>query len=393
MSERILALAQLLPDKSSLDDYTLEELQHIAKRYPYFAPAQFLLVQKMKDAAVPEAAAQQQKASLYYNDPVLFDFFISPDRFFIEEQVHSLVDNTSVQASAISNAYSEYDATGPEQSQFMQYETEPSDLVHDTIAVQEPIFVPIEETSEEPSFVGTETNSQLNESFPEPDKVNEIDSEAGSEPIVLPVQDLKDGLLTEEHIEVPQTGTTEPAEVALPVMPDKPEEKVSALTLHGEAEPANSDGNGTELSEAATVTTSALTVRSEALGPSSATEPLSFEPFHTVDYFASQGIRITTDELPKDKLSKQLRSFTEWLKMMKRLPAAEAAKSPETVAEKSVESLAIHSVEGSDVVTEAMAEVWARQGNRQKAIETYNKLSLLNPSKRTYFAAKIENLS
>jgi O-methyltransferase involved in polyketide biosynthesis len=78
---------------------------------------------------------------------------------------------------------------------------------------------------------------------------------------------------------------------------------------------------------------------------------------------------------------------------MKRLPAAEVAQSPETVAEKSVESLASHSVEGSDVVTEAMAEVWARQGNRQKAIETYNKLSLQNPSKRTYFAAKIENLS
>jgi hypothetical protein len=39
-----------------------------------------------------------------------------------------------------------------------------------------------------------------------------------------------------------------------------------------------------------------------------------------------------------------------------------------------------------------MAEVWERQGNREKAMEVYNKLSLLNPSKRAYFAAKIDSL-
>jgi hypothetical protein len=78
---------------------------------------------------------------------------------------------------------------------------------------------------------------------------------------------------------------------------------------------------------------------------------------------------------------------------MKRLPASELSKAPESTAEKKVESLASHSVVESDVVTEAMAEVWAKQGNKGKAIETYNKLSLLNPSKRAYFAAKIENLS
>jgi hypothetical protein len=44
------------------------------------------------------------------------------------------------------------------------------------------------------------------------------------------------------------------------------------------------------------------------------------------------------------------------------------------------------------VLTEAMAEVWIKQGNKQKAIETYNKLGLLNPSKKAYFAGLIENL-
>jgi hypothetical protein len=40
-----------------------------------------------------------------------------------------------------------------------------------------------------------------------------------------------------------------------------------------------------------------------------------------------------------------------------------------------------------------MAEVWMRQGNKEKAIEIYNKLSLLNPSKKAYFAAKINSLN
>lgn len=77
---------------------------------------------------------------------------------------------------------------------------------------------------------------------------------------------------------------------------------------------------------------------------------------------------------------------------MKRLPVAEMTKTPETTAEKTVEKLATHSVADNDVVTEAMAEVWAKQGAHEKAIETYNKLCLLNPSKRAYFAARIEKL-
>jgi hypothetical protein len=118
----------------------------------------------------------------------------------------------------------------------------------------------------------------------------------------------------------------------------------------------------------------------------------TFEPYHTVDYFASQGIKLSQEELPKDQLGKQMKSFTEWLKTMKRLPASELVKSVDTNAEKKVENLAEHSLKSADIVTEAMAEVWARQGNHQKALEVYNKLSLQNPSKRAYFAAKIENL-
>jgi hypothetical protein len=120
--------------------------------------------------------------------------------------------------------------------------------------------------------------------------------------------------------------------------------------------------------------------------------PLIFEPYHTVDYFASQGIKLNQEEAPPDKFGRQLKSFTEWLKTMKRLPAAEISKNIDTGSEQNVQHLAADSVHESEVYTEAMAEVWLKQGNHPKALEVYNKLSLLNPSKKAYFADKIENL-
>ncbi len=121
-------------------------------------------------------------------------------------------------------------------------------------------------------------------------------------------------------------------------------------------------------------------------------DELIIEPYHTVDYFASQGIKWKEEEKPADKFGQQLKNFNEWLKTMKRLPVSEIAKKTEPVAEKKVEEMAEHSLEDRDVITETMAEVWEKQGNTAKAIEIFSKLCLLEPSKSAYFAAKIEEL-
>jgi hypothetical protein len=60
--------------------------------------------------------------------------------------------------------------------------------------------------------------------------------------------------------------------------------------------------------------------------------------------------------------------------------------------EKQVAELAHHSLDEKQVWTEAMAEVWIKQGERQKAIRIYEKLSLLDPAKSAYFATKIDSL-
>jgi hypothetical protein len=59
--------------------------------------------------------------------------------------------------------------------------------------------------------------------------------------------------------------------------------------------------------------------------------------------------------------------------------------SPVDMARRSVE-------DRDDVVSETLAKIYAAQGDHQRAIRIYIKLSLLYPEKNSYFAALIENL-
>ncbi len=117
----------------------------------------------------------------------------------------------------------------------------------------------------------------------------------------------------------------------------------------------------------------------------------AFEPMHLVDYFASQGIKLSEEVQTADKLGKQLKSFTEWLKVMKKvhLPDTGAAASGAEIA---IQAQAEKSNTENEIITEAMADVFAQQGKAGKAIELYQKLSLLNPGKSAYFATQIEKL-
>ena len=118
----------------------------------------------------------------------------------------------------------------------------------------------------------------------------------------------------------------------------------------------------------------------------------AFTPYFTVDYFAAQGIKLGDAQSAEDRFDTQLKSFTAWLKQMKRLPGASSKGSISVGEEKSIEQMAEASLREQNAETEAMAQVWAKQGNKKKAIEIYQKLKLQIPAKSAYFAAKIEFL-
>jgi hypothetical protein len=133
---------------------------------------------------------------------------------------------------------------------------------------------------------------------------------------------------------------------------------------------------------------------------------LTFQPLYTDDYFAYKRLKEPEQaEQLSEKAAAEMKSFTSWLKEMKHTFAEKASKqwyhqqmhrSYEDVdpeVSEAVEKMAMESITlNDDIVSETLAEIWARQHQYQTAIHIYQKLSLLNPNKSAYFAQKIKEL-
>jgi hypothetical protein len=308
-----LALAVL---KKPLQECSLEELQELTEKYPYFGPAQFLLAKKFSEPSLysdndpAHYEEQVQKASLYFQNRVW---------------LHHLLNNDESSAPFVSYPPINLIGTSTEQK---------GQTMGDHFDAQ-------------PAAERTAINQSNEEDVNDP-------AEIAAEPISATSESIEQGLIQDakEELANPISGN-----------PDLPQQ--------------------TDLSPK---------MPQSSTQPVTANAGLVFEPYHTVDYFASQGIRFKDDEKPKDRLGMQLKSFTEWLKTLKQVPVADLVKHVDSSAEKKVEQMAEYSIAERHVITEAMAEVWKKQGNRAKAEEIYRKLSLLDPSKSSYFAAKIEEL-
>lgn len=113
------------------------------------------------------------------------------------------------------------------------------------------------------------------------------------------------------------------------------------------------------------------------------------------DYFAAQGIELDLSKLPQDKFTQQLRSFTAWLKVIKNKEGMAQNEQIDQIGpdqEQMIAQIAEKANVPADILTESMAEIWEKQGNKKKAIATYEKLSFIFPEKSVYFASRIEQL-
>jgi hypothetical protein len=314
MNVHINQLVKSLLQKDSIEQCSLQELQHFADSNPHFGAAQLLLTKKLKIENSDRYNDQLQKTFLYFHNPMW---------------VEHLLNETTAASPELRSLPSLGSGTSKGGALASQNNTVTSDGI----------------TSE------TQGNTLTT------DKVS--------------IKSLSNTLSTDQTTEILSDSKNPPSEGGDATLAT---EKTIIDLSEPKAPPREGFG--------------------EAVSPPEGREaaPLLFEPYHTIDYFASQGIKLKDADKGTDKFSQQLRSFTDWLKTMKKIPAAEIAKQAETVTEKKVEQMAAHSLQDGDVVTEAMAEVWVKQGNITKAIDLYSKLSLQEPAKSVYFAAKIEEL-
>jgi hypothetical protein len=344
-------ILQQVFNKRSLNDVSISELKELTEQYPYFNAAQFLLAKKIRlEKGEAEASISRdleahsdivsnphsaKHPALFFHNPLWFNFLMKQE--FKSNEIG----------------------------------------VEDELVLDSKHLAEESEISEEsgvPSEIGVQDKSG-------------VSSETGvSDIIEVPVE-------TDEAKENDVTENPEPGHPFLNEAQSELEITASEVVID---EGQNFDNSEDEIVKEPVEQNQKI---SESLKQSSieqkkpTDESLEFEPFHTIDYFASQGIKLQQAELGKDKFGQQLRSFTEWLKSMKKIPPPSPDDTGDPVVQEQVIQFAQVSNETKEIITETMAEVWSLQGNRQKAIEIYKKLSLLNPAKSAYFASKIDKLN
>lgn len=347
MQQHIQTLVKQIFRKDDLKDVTVNELEQFTASFPYAAVGQFLLARKLKEAGSEQFAHQADKASLYFNNPLWAHWQLqqhttavtepAPALPIVPQKTEPLVQHEPV-VSVVSLA--------EEAVEQQEIPTIPIPEEATAISEEQPEIIHNTETAEVQPEEATE------ESLPETEAVTETAETAYS-----PVTSGNDALppAEEEDYEAEEEDDT-----AAPPLPQ-------LLQATG---------------------TPMQTVQ--------APEEDLFEPYHTIDYFASQGIKLSKEDtdLIQGTLDRQLKSFTEWLRSMKRIaPVVVAAERElDDTTNQSIVQIAEHSVSGKEIVTEAMAEVWAKQGNLPRAIAIYEKLSLQNPAKNAYFAARIQEV-
>jgi BMFP domain-containing protein YqiC len=379
MDDRFSILSQQVFNKS-LSDFSVDELVAVTEQNPYFTAAQILLLKKL-DKGSEAYNSQYQKAILYYHDPVAFDYLVHREEFETEVLTETNADNEQVRENIESTeaVITDIEIAGDENADDVETYM---DEMRSGSSIEQEEKIDLEKSEQ----------IQLDEIIEElslEEKINSADNLYDDEQTEI-ISENKEPV-EESNYSKHETEVLERDQFVQEPGDNEDITEPHQVKLYEETEPVHLAGDDQNINEPSQEIEAPHIPSLPSLKEMKETD-LVFEPFHTVDYFASQGIKISQEEAPKDKFGKQLKSFTEWLKTMKRLPAAEIASSVERSSEQKIENLAADSVNSADVVTEAMAEVWLRQGNKEKAIEIYNKLILLYPSKSAYFAAKIDSL-
>lgn len=355
-----------------LEDVPEEKLNALVREYPYFAPAHWWLARKT--IGTENGDSLLKKAAV---------FSISPTR--LQAYLHEETGE-SVLATTMSDI--ETDETTipvlPTSNTTTIAETNEETPTDDTTVTEAPATtLPI---------TGTEAEEEI---FTAPEEGTADD--AATTDTAAPPSSIADtaGTETEEAISTPSaegdTAATE-TEEDTPTEITETREKEIPTEAAGEITTAEEEAEEQPTDEP--LSTTAAETRYTPL----------IQPLYTEDYFAYTGAKLPEDlDDHKKPTMAQLRSFTDWLRTLKR-PAgstdpdmdpeeAEEARLASGQSSSFIRQIADASLQkNEEVLTEAMAEVRIRQGQPQKAVAIYEKLSLLNPEKSSYFARKIEEL-
>jgi hypothetical protein len=426
MQHELNHIVHTLLGSQNLDEVSKDTLASLTREYPYSPILHLLYSKKLQQSQDPHFGESVARTALYFSNPHWLNSLLRPKS---SRDVMREMEDAYAQSNPVSAVASEPEsmvveplaeqAAGPEpvEEQVFVAEAAGTEPIEEqvfktdiqepgpveeqvfTTDIQEPGPVEVEgsvaevkapETIEEQAIMADMQESGLVMHEPVTDVIPDADiqthaPETTEDVLVRAVQAESE---PEKHWEEPEIRVLDTVADGLPAEWTVPEENV--------------------VEEIPRVRTEEAAAAEESQAPAPAIpglpwggfkpfkEPVEdglipIEPLYTIDYFASQGIQLT-DEEKQDPLGKKLKSFTEWLKIMKKVHPEKTKVSMDDKTEVSIKEVAEHSNDRAEVVTEAMAEVYLKQGLKHKALEVYQKLSLLNPALSATFAAKIADL-
>jgi len=123
-------------------------------------------------------------------------------------------------------------------------------------------------------------------------------------------------------------------------------------------------------------------------------QQIPIEDFYIGDYFATQGIHLDEVEHPEaKKINLTSNSFSDWLKLMQKIEHTEEVEIAEEKVSHQLNDIQESVNQEMDIQTETMADIYLKQGLKSKAIQIFEKLSLINPSKSAYFTSRINKIN
>ena len=337
--EETIAL-QLLTGKTLLDEVSVEQLEQLVTDYPYFSIAQLLFYKKLQQDHHPDAQQQLYKTGLYFPNEPWLRYLLSSTKEQTPDAGTALQDETENNKKIAT----------PDDPRFHNQQAN----LTATLEQEEAII-------KMPSAAEKEESDGLNDEHEQANEDNNI--------ITLPVENSLEEIAEADISAEPEEAPLDDDELAQQTQPlpiDESNQKIAQL-----------------LSEQV----------QDFHKPVEPTVPIHIEtePYHTVDYFASQGIKLDTKK-EENNFDKKVHKFTDWLRQMKRINPQPADLGTNAEEETHIATIAASSNQTKEIVTESMAEVLLKQNKMDKALEIYEKLSLLYPSKNAYFAAKIQQL-
>lgn len=380
-------------DRENLDEMPREELHLMTVKYPYSSILQFLYTRKLQSQKDLGYAGSVAKTALYFSNPHWLHHQLR-----VKSKVENLAEMEKV---------------------YQESHVKPVEIIQETLqtVIEKPEEIIVDQANE--ALPGEEETGLLSTGIVEseelnigetadddlldqattdiiyPENIPEVSSKPSAaeqeifienapedipEPVSLITEALPENLVKEESFE-----NEVPIEINIETI-ISPESQLVELK-HADELPAI---EGSEIPPAINPEIQIVSETATSNITAETTE-IPFEPLYAIDYFASQGIRLR-DEDQQDQLGKKLKSFTEWLKSMKKIHPEKSRDLFDAKTEASIKSEADQSNDKAEVLTETMAEVLIKQGLIQKAIEVYEKLSLLDPAKSATFAAKISEL-